>query len=189
MGREKIGDAQLAPHKPVTALQEDRHKDYVHCTPPDAPTYREFSVFTAGSIEMGKAVEWQLLMANLLSDLPITVCNPRRPGEWDTTISKEAKNEIMLEQVTWELAAMEKADVICFFFDVDTNSPVTMLELGLWLKSGKVVICCNGGYHRNANIKITCGKYGVPVVETFEELVPKVRQMLEKKGVPMPKET
>jgi hypothetical protein len=158
------------------------HKDYVHSNPPDEPTYRKYTVFTAGSIEMGKAVNWQPLMAGLLGPLPITVCNPRK-GFWDQTITQQAKDAFFKQQVVWELGALEQADVICFFFDVLTKSPVSLLELGLWAASGKVVVCCGDAYWKSGNVHLTCERYGVPYVKTFDELVPKVKEMLELKGM------
>ncbi|KAL1591523.1 hypothetical protein SLS60_011915 [Paraconiothyrium brasiliense] len=65
-----------------------QHKEFVHSLPPELPNYRKFSVFLAGSIEMGKAVLWQPRMALELSRYPITVLNPRRP-EWN-----DSKNSI-----------------------------------------------------------------------------------------------
>jgi hypothetical protein len=158
------------------------HKDYVHSNPPDEPTYRKYTVFTAGSIEMGKAVNWQPLMVDLLGPLPITVCNPRK-GKWDQTITQQAKDAFFKQQVVWELGALEQADVICFFFDVLTKSPVSLLELGLWAASGKVVVCCGDAYWKSGNVHLTCERYGVPYVKTFNDLVPKVKEMLELKGM------
>lgn len=68
------------------------HKEFVHCVPPNAPTYRKFNVFTAGSIEMGNAVQWQKHMTTLLSHLPNTVCNPRR-GKWNLKTTPLARDE------------------------------------------------------------------------------------------------
>ncbi|KAJ8108952.1 hypothetical protein OPT61_g7811 [Boeremia exigua] len=162
------------------------HALFKHCMPPEAPVYRDYSVFLAGSIEMGKAVQWQKQMATCLSDLPITVNNPRR-GHWDPNVSKEAKDADFRHQVEWELAALEKADVICFFFDATTISPVTMMELGLWAKSKKVVVCCDKRFWRAGNIHIVCERYGVPFVEKFEDLVPAIKDMLEQKGMQLDK--
>jgi len=158
------------------------HKDFVECNPPKPPTYRKFTVFTAGSIEMGDAVNWQPLMATLLNHLPITVCNPRK-GKWDQSITQQAKDEFFRQQVVWELEALEQADVICFFFDTRTKSPVSLLELGRWMDSDKVVVCCGQDYWKSGNVHITCEEYGVQCVETFEELVPEVEKMLKKKGM------
>lgn len=167
---------------PLPSPPLKQHPRFVHCMPPEAPTYREYSVFLAGSIEMGKAVQWQKHMATFLSALPITVNNPRR-GHWDPSATQEAKNESFRHQVEWELSALEKADVICFFLDVSTMSPVTMLELGLWAKSKKVVVCCDKRFWRAGNIHIVCDRYNIPFVETFEDLVPAIKNMLEEKGM------
>lgn len=168
------------PPSPSPPLKE--HALFKHCMPPEAPIYRDYSVFLAGSIEMGKAVQWQRLMATYLSDLPITVNNPRR-GHWDPNVTKEAKDADFRHQVEWELSALEKADVICFFFDATTISPVTMMELGLWAKSKKVVVCCDKRFWRSGNIHLVCERYGVPFVETFMDLVPAIKKMLEEKGM------
>jgi hypothetical protein len=158
------------------------HKDFEHCMPPEQPIYRKFTVFTAGSIEMGAAVQWQKQMATLLSPLPITVCNPRR-GHWDPNITPEAKDANFKAQVDWELGALEQADVICFFFDLNTKSPVTMLELGLWAASDKVVVCCDKRFWKQGNVDIVCERYGVPLVRSFAELVPEIEKMLRTKGM------
>jgi hypothetical protein len=158
------------------------HPQFVHCMPPYDPIYRDYSVFLAGSIEMGKAIQWQQQMAVELSTLPITVNNPRR-GHWDPDATKDAKDEAFATQVKWELSALEKADVICFFFDADTLSPVTMLELGLWAKSGKVIVCCDGKFWRAGNVHLVCERYGVPFVKTFAELVPAIKERLVEKGM------
>lgn len=160
----------------------NRHTDFLHCMPKDAPTYRKFSVFTAGSIEQGRAIQWQQQMADMLAPYPITVCNPRR-GNWDEADTEEENRRNFQAQVEWELSALEQVDVICFFFDVTTMSPVSLLELGLWAASDKVVVCCGDKYHRSKNVEITCARYGVPLVKTFAELVPAVVKRLEEKGM------
>ncbi|KAF2795027.1 hypothetical protein K505DRAFT_336426 [Melanomma pulvis-pyrius CBS 109.77] len=54
---------------------------------------------------------------------------------------------------------------ICFFFDHVTMSPGTMIELGLWAHSSKVV------------------RYRILRVETFVELIPLVKAILRQKGM------
>ncbi|KAH8701216.1 hypothetical protein GQ44DRAFT_555534, partial [Phaeosphaeriaceae sp. PMI808] len=160
-----------------------QHPRFIHCIAVDTPGWEnELSVFTAGSIEMGKAVQWQSLLAQHLRDLPITVYNPRRNG-WDPKIDVKAHDDSFREQVVWELDALQKADVVCFYFDHETLSSVTMLELGLLAHSGKIIVCCPEKYWRSGNIKITCDRYEVPRVTTFKELVPAVRKMMELKGL------
>ncbi|KAF1971142.1 hypothetical protein BU23DRAFT_556167 [Bimuria novae-zelandiae CBS 107.79] len=161
---------------PELPVELPKHEEFEHCLPPKPPIYRKFSVFLAGSIEMGRAVQWQPRMALELSPYPITVNNPRRP-EWKND------EESMRQQVDWELSALEQADVICFFFDVATQSPVTLWELGKYTDSGKVVVCCGKNYCRYTNVKMSCETYGIPFVETFAELPAVTVKMLKEKGM------
>ena len=48
-------------------------------------------VFLAGSIEMGKAEDWQAKLEKSLKDLEITVFNPRR-DDWDSSWTQEQSN-------------------------------------------------------------------------------------------------
>lgn len=158
------------------------HADFLHCLPPHAPTYRDFSVFAAGSIEMGQAIQWQPLLADYLCHLPLTICNPRR-GAWDSSITPSAKTAAFRQQVEWELDALTRCSVICFFFDHATMSPVTMCELGLWAHSGKVVVCCDRRFWKSGNVELVCERYRVPLVDTFADLVPLVKAKLRTKGM------
>ncbi|KAJ4340518.1 hypothetical protein N0V87_002503 [Didymella glomerata] len=161
----------------------ERHPKFEHCMPPDDPKYTgDKSVFLAGSIEMGKAVQWQRQMAATLQDLPVTLCNPRR-GAWDPNVTKSAKDAAFKQQVVWELTALENATIIIFFFDANTVSPVTMMELGLWASSGKVIVCCDSRFWRAGNIHLVCERYNVPYVEKFDDLVTAVKDRLFKEGL------
>jgi hypothetical protein len=66
--------------------------------PPNTPIYYSFSMFLAGSIKIGAAVQWQKQLTLLLLLLPIIVNNPQR-GKWDTTTTQEAKNAAFCAQV------------------------------------------------------------------------------------------
>lgn len=161
----------------------ERHPKFGHCMPPDNPKYTgDKSVFLAGSIEMGKAVQWQKQMAATLQDLPVTLCNPRR-GAWDPNVTKSAKDAAFKQQVVWELTALENASIIVFFFDANTVSPVTMMELGLWASSGKVIVCCDSRFWRAGNIHLVCERYKVPYVEKFDDLVSAAKDRFFKEGM------
>jgi hypothetical protein len=168
---------------PLSDPLPKQHSKFEHSLPPENPKYTgDKSLFLAGSIEMGKAVQWQKQMAAELQDLPITVCNPRR-GHWDPNVTKSAKDAAFKTQVVWELSALEKADIICFFFDANTVSPVTMMELGLWASSGKVIVCCDSRFWRAGNIHLVCERYNVPCVEKFEDLKVAIRARFGEMGV------
>ncbi|TDZ13863.1 hypothetical protein Cob_v013027 [Colletotrichum orbiculare MAFF 240422] len=122
------------------------------------------SVFLAGSIEMGSAPDWQAALTETLSArLPsttITVLNPRR-GNWDGGWVQSIHNAQFKEQVDWELDAQDTCDVIAMYFSPGTKSPISLLELGLYAASGKIVVCCPEGFWRKGNVEIVCHRYGI----------------------------
>ncbi|KAF9733728.1 hypothetical protein PMIN01_08071 [Paraphaeosphaeria minitans] len=152
------------------------HRHFKHCMAPENPDYGRFSVFLAGSIEMGLAVQWQERLVTELCRYPITVTNPRR-----TNFTTD--EETIREQIKWELSALRQADVICFFFDEATRSPVTLWELGKYMNSEKIVVCCGKGYWRHTNVKVSCKDDKVPFMETFSSLPAAIEAMLKQKGM------
>ncbi len=132
------------------------------------------SVFLAGSIEMGAAADWQAQVEQSLRDLDVVLLNPRR-DEWDASWVQSASNPPFREQVEWELEGLERTTVIAMYFAPGTRSPVTLLELGLFARSGKLLVCCPDGFWRKGNVEVVCGRYGVPLVSELAELVRLVR--------------
>lgn len=127
------------------------------------------SIFLAGSIEMGVAEDWQSDFAASLSDLPVSVFNPRRE-DYDLSWPQDISCAPFREQVEWELNHLERADIIVLFFQADTMSPISLLELGMHANSGKLLVCCPKGYWRRGNVQVVCDRSGVPLVETKDEL-------------------
>lgn len=138
--------------------------------PPAPLDVQGFSVFLAGSIEGGKAFNWQEVLEKLLKDQPIVILNPRRDA-WDASWEQKITNPMFKGQVDWELDGQEKADVIAMVFDSTTKSPITLLELGLFAKTGKLVVFCPDGFWRKGNVDIVCERYGIKQVNTIEALV------------------
>jgi hypothetical protein len=136
------------------------------------------SVFLAGSIEMGQAEDWQGVVGRALADVPAVILNPRR-DEWDASWVQTIHNPQFREQVEWELAAQERATCIAMHFAPPTKAPVTLLELGLFARSGKVVVCCPDGFWRKGNVEVVCARYDVPLVSGLDELVAFVRRRLD----------
>jgi len=170
-------DHQLSPHN-KRAINPN-FTVYVPTTPVTQPKYENpASIFLAGSIEMGKAIQWQEHLTKELRDFEVTVCNPRR-GQWSMNLNPGATDDLFNHQVEWELAALEAVDVIVFFFDKNTLSPVTMLELGLWAQSGKVVVCCHKDFWKSGNIHHVCKKYNVPYVKDYADFILLVRKRLD----------
>lgn len=106
--------------------------------------------------------------------------NPRR-DDWDSSWEQSIEKEHFREQVEWELEAQEKADVIVMYFAPNTKSPITLLELGLFAKSQKMICCCPEGFWRKGNVDVVCDRYGVEVVDTLDKLIIALREKIEAK--------
>ena len=111
-------------------------------------------VFMGGSIDMGGAPDWQAAMTRALSDMDVVILNPRRP-DWNPAWKPEASEPEFRRQVEWELAALEASDVIVMYFAPGTQSPISLLEMGLHARSGKLIVLAPDGFWRKGNVDIT----------------------------------
>lgn len=144
---------------------------------PESLAFGGRSVFLAGSIEMGKAVDWQTVLTEKLKDLNVTVLNPRR-DDWDSSWEQKKTNPQFKEQVTWELNALNRADVIVMYFDPATMSPISLLELGLYASTGKLIVCCPEGFWRKGNVDIVCDRYDIVQMDSLEHIPAMIEQIL-----------
>jgi hypothetical protein len=128
------------------------------------------SVFLAGSIEMGKAEDWQTQLTQTFNEAGYDVFNPRRE-DWDSSWTQDFENPQFFQQVTWELNALENSDLIIMYFSPGTKSPISLLELGIFAKSGKIRVVCPDPFWRKGNVDIVCQYYNIPLYENFETLL------------------
>ncbi len=136
------------------------------------------TVFLAGSIEMGKAEGWQSMIPTLFEEREdLTFLNPRR-DDWDSSWAQDESNPQFNEQVNWELDHLFKADYIFLYLSPETKSPISLLELGLFAESGKLIVCCPDGFWRKGNVDIVCSRWGIPVFDTMDRAVGHLRTKL-----------
>lgn len=114
------------------------------------------TIFLAGSIEMGKAEDWQSYAERELRGFDV-IFNPRR-DDWDLSMIQSKDNPQFREQVDWELFHITNADVVLFNFDGNTKSPITLLELGIILGRNMqdIYVVCPENFYRKGNVDITC---------------------------------
>lgn len=137
-------------------------------TPPQ-PTFNAEGrkVFLAGSIEMGKATEWQkevircAEVAFLSFKGRLSIFNPRR-SDWDSTWEQKIENPNFFQQVTWELDRIKESDAVIFFFEPGTQSPISLLELGEVEKHKDILVVCPEGFWRKGNVDIYCQRHNIP---------------------------
>ena len=121
-------------------------------------------VFLAGTIDMGNSRDWQADLYNHFaqSDGRYRLFNPRQE-KWDPTRPGE-----MDYQVRWELNHLEEADLILMYILGTSKSPISLLEMGLHARSGKMVVICEDDFYRYDNVRITCDYYGVPLYNDLD---------------------
>ncbi len=76
------------------------------------------------------------------------------------------------------MAAQEAATLILMYFAPNTRAPITLLELGLFARSGKLVVCCPGEYWRKCNVEVVCTRYGIEMVTDLQALAARARELL-----------
>lgn len=127
------------------------------------------SVFLAGSIEMGSAVDWQQYVISKCPD-GFSFLNPRR-RDWDSSWKQEIGNPQFYGQVTWELDNLDDCDIIFLYFDPKTKSPISLLELGLHINHPNLIVCCPHGFWRKGNVDIVCSRHNVYVFDDLDEAI------------------
>jgi hypothetical protein len=115
--------------------------------------YRAKQLFLAGGIT--GCPDWQAQMIQMLSDLPITILNPRRQNFPinDPTAAPE--------QIAWEYRALNHcSDVILFWFCKETENPIVLYELGYQMgfkqhaNGPKIFVGIEPGYKRKLDVEI-----------------------------------
>jgi hypothetical protein len=132
------------------------------------------SIFLAGSIEMGTAENWQEDLTKYF-EKDFNIYNPRR-DDWDSSWEQSIHNSQFYEQVSWELNALNKAQLIVMYFDPKTKSPISLLELGLYANSKKLHVICPEGFWRKGNVDIVCEKYDIPLYSSIENFKSRIKE-------------
>lgn len=132
------------------------------------------TVFLAGSIDMGNAINWQKEVTRAFDGAPVTFLNPRR-DDWDASWEQSIDNPDFTTQVNWELDGLEKADCITMYFAPASKAPITLLELGLFAQSKSLVVCCPQGFWRKGNVDVVCKRYGIKQVDSLDALINFIR--------------
>jgi len=137
--------------------------------------------FLAGTIDNGESLDWQKEISDYSNEIGVNVFNPRR-NNWD----KDAGSKEIVRQIDWELEHMEKADYIIMNILVNSKSPISLLELGLHARDGKLIVFCPKSFYRYDNVRVTCETYGVKLysIEDYKNNIDEIKLlMLEKKNV------
>lgn len=141
---------------------------------PERPEWHELeglTVFLGGSIEMGKAVDWQAEIARDFKAFDVTFFNPRR-DKWDPTWEQKASNPKFSEQVNWEMDYLEEVDLALFFIQGDTKSPISIGEIYYLaaMVPDKLIVACEPDFWRRGNLEVLRQRKNFVLVSSLKEL-------------------
>lgn len=126
------------------------------------------SIFLAGTIDNGKSIDWQLEMEDILKDYNVTLLNPRRDS-WNPS------RDEMVKQINWEMNNLDKCDIIFMNILEESLSPITLLELGLYANSGKMIVSCHEEFWRKINVDVVCDRFNIPRYDNFDDAITKLK--------------
>lgn len=144
------------------------------CIPQPCDINNKPAIFLAGSIENGKAADWQTELTLFLNEYDVVIYNPRR-DDWDVSWQQNTGDSNFVQQVHWEINHILAADLVVFYIQGGTLSPITLYELGLVSKDGAaknkdVIVFCEDGFWRKGNVDVVCNMFNMAAVKTFDEL-------------------
>ncbi len=124
-----------------------------------------FSVFLSGSVA---GDDWRAALMKKLEDKGIIFLDPRSDDYGSLKLTEGDPK--FREQVTWEQDGLEKASVIVMYFNRNSEAPISLLEFGLFARSGRMIMRCPLGYKHKGYVDILCERFGVAQVSTLEEI-------------------
>ena len=146
-----------------------------------------FKIFLAGTIDNGESENWQSKLIQKLAlynyennneivsrdgynfpldgddNKDIIIFNPRRTN-WESNASQKQ----LEKQIKWEQDHLDEADLIIMYLADNSKSPISLLELGLYGPEGKMIVFCTENFYRSTNIKLTCQKYLIPLIQSTD---------------------
>jgi hypothetical protein len=145
------------------------------------------TVFLAGSIEMDKAELWQddvfeHIRKTSSEEMDVAVYNPRRDN-WNNEWKQSVDDRNFVFQVEWELDHLERCDIAAFYFQPGTNSPISLMELGIVSMASfsgkkKVVVLCPDGFHRKGNVDITAMWFDMYIAKDMDDFKSTIARLI-----------
>ncbi|WP_055447706.1 nucleoside 2-deoxyribosyltransferase domain-containing protein [Lacinutrix mariniflava] len=134
--------------KNILPLKEERKKYY----------------FLAGSMDFNESNSWRQKIMQEMKHL-VHFLDATRIEHNDFSDSQ------MKEHIEWELDALIISDKIILNFKEDSKSPISILELGMYVKSSKLVVVCPNKFYQRRYINVLCNKYNTPFFDSFDEAI------------------
>lgn len=119
-------------------------------------------LFLAGTMASGEVGNWRseviLGLGNRFNYLDPTNKNHNK-----------LKATQMQNHIGWELEALKRADKIILNFLPESLSPISLVELCIYVASNKLIVLCPKGFYKNRYINILCKKYNTPYFDKLSD--------------------
>ncbi|WP_298900513.1 nucleoside 2-deoxyribosyltransferase domain-containing protein [uncultured Psychroserpens sp.] len=120
--------------------------------------------FLAGSIDYNASNPWRESLIKK-AKASIHFFDPTR-RDHDSLSHAEMQNHIH-----WELEALELSDTIVLHFLRTAKSPISLVELGLYARSGKLIVVCPNTFYQRRYIEVLCKKYSIVLCNSLNEVI------------------
>lgn len=132
--------------------------DLMIVTPPSLYVPRSGAkIFLGGSIDLGNAPDWQSFVSKYIEEswkeTDITIYNPRRLDEFTPNLETE--------QAAWTISMLNLADYILLHLAGDGASPISTLELGMFIKDPRLYLSISDEYSRKEIVEYHYNCFGI----------------------------
>ncbi|CAM1372061.1 nucleoside 2-deoxyribosyltransferase domain-containing protein [Tenacibaculum xiamenense] len=136
----------------------------VHTSDADLPLQANSKklVFLAGSMCIDKEDDWR---KNVIKNFA-NVFDFIDPTNENHNLLNDSQME---HHINWELEGLELSDIILMNLLPESKSPISMVELGLYARSNKLIICCPENFYQYRYIKTLAKKYNVALFTELEK--------------------
>ena len=119
------------------------------------------SIFLAGSMDFNSESNWRKRVINEFN---------KDYNFFDPTITNHdtLTNSQMEKHIQWELAALELSDKVLLNFLSVSESPISLIELGMYVKTTKLIVVCPDKFYKSRYIKTLCATYATPFFTDVE---------------------
>lgn len=127
-------------------------------TPPSLFVPRSgVKIFLGGSIDLGNAPDWQNSVSKYIEKSwgvgDITIYNPRRLNEFTP--------DLETEQAAWSICMINISDYILMHLAGDGASPISTLELGMFITDPRLYLSISDEYSRKEIIEYHYNCFGI----------------------------
>jgi len=114
-------------------------------------------------------------------------------GNWRIKVVEEMKNEShffnptriehdkfndsqMKKHIEWELDALELSDKILLNFLPSAKSPISLVELEIYVNTSKLLVVCPDQFYQKRYVKTICEKYNTPFFNNLDKAIKYLRE-------------